>query len=71
MVVALMVASVTVAIFYGGRGLRDKLIEGIDDFWNNFRGGPPRPMHPSPVNDGALLRRRSWKSGDKGGWRTR
>ncbi len=34
--------------------LLDVLIEAI----NNFRGGPPRPMHPSPVNDGPLLRRR-------------
>jgi hypothetical protein len=37
------------------RRVRDALLEGI----NNFRGGPPTtPMHPSPVNDGALLRRR-------------
>jgi hypothetical protein len=37
------------------RSLLDALIEAIE----NFRGGPPRPMHPSPVNDGALLRRRA------------
>jgi hypothetical protein len=33
------------------------LTEGIDNF-NNFRGGPPTPMHPSPADDGAILRRR-------------
>ena len=37
------------------RRVRDALLEGI----HNFRGGPPTaPMHPSPVNDGPLLRRR-------------
>ena len=42
------------------RRLRDALIEAID----NFRGGPPTAMHPSPANDGALLRRKSRKSED-------
>ena len=37
-----------------GRALLDKIAEGM----NNFRGGPPTPMHPSPVNDAALLRKR-------------
>jgi hypothetical protein len=40
------------------RWLLDALIEAI----NSFRGGPPTPMHPSPADDGALLRRRSRKS---------
>ena len=40
------------------RRLRDALIEAID----NFRGGPPTAMHPSPSDDGALLRRRSRKT---------
>jgi hypothetical protein len=40
------------------RWLLDALIEAI----NNFRGGPPTAMHPSPANDGALLRRRSRKT---------
>ena len=40
------------------RRLLDALIEAID----NFRGGPPTPMHPSPADDGALLRRRSRKT---------
>jgi len=38
--------------------LLDALIEAI----NNFRGGPPTAMHPSPSNDSALLRRKSRKS---------
>jgi hypothetical protein len=40
------------------RRLLDALIEAI----NNFRGGPPTAMHPSPADDGALLRRRSRKT---------
>jgi hypothetical protein len=35
------------------RWMLDALIEAI----NNFRGGPPSPMHPLPADDGALLRR--------------
>lgn len=28
-------------------------------FMNKFRGGrPPRPMHPSPANDDAMLKKR-------------
>jgi hypothetical protein len=46
------------AIYIFRRESLDALIEAI----NNRRGGPPRPMHPSPVNDGALLRRRSRKA---------
>ena len=40
------------------RRLRDALLEAI----NNFRGGPPTAMHPSPSDDGALLRRKPRKS---------
>ena len=40
------------------RWMLDALIEEI----NRFRGGgPPTPMHPSPANDAALLRKRSRK----------
>jgi hypothetical protein len=38
-----------------------KIIEAIDNF---PRGGPPRPMHPSPAGDDALLRSRSRKAGN-------
>ena len=48
-----------VALFFQ-RWMVDALIEAI----NNFRGGPPTPMHPSPSNDAALLRKRSRKSED-------
>jgi hypothetical protein len=35
------------------------MLDALIDFLNNFRGGgPPTPMHPSPANDTALLRRR-------------
>lgn len=40
------------------RWLLDALIEAI----NNFRGGPPTAMHPSPADDSALLRKRSRKT---------
>jgi hypothetical protein len=40
------------------RWLLDAVIEAI----NNFRGGPPTAMHPSPADDGALLRKRSRKT---------
>ena len=36
------------------RSMVDALIEAI----NNFRGGPPSPMHPCPADDSRLLRRR-------------
>jgi hypothetical protein len=40
------------------RWMLDALIEAIDDIANNFRGGPPTAMHPSPANDAGLLRKR-------------
>ena len=40
------------------RWLLDAVIEAID----NFRGGPPTAMHPSPADDSALLRKRSRKT---------
>ena len=46
-----------VALFFQ-RSMLDSLIEAINNFHDNFRGGPPTPMHPSPADDGALLRRR-------------
>ena len=42
------------------RWLLDALIEAI----NNFRGGPPTAMHPSPSNDSVLLLRRRKKAQD-------
>jgi hypothetical protein len=37
------------------RGFAEQVREALE----NFRGGPPTtPMHPSPANDGALLRKR-------------
>jgi hypothetical protein len=55
-VVLFLICVAGVALFFRRRML-DALIEAI----NNFRGGPPTPMHPSPADDGALLRRRSRK----------
>jgi hypothetical protein len=40
------------------RWMLDALIEAIERFRG---GGPPTPMHPSPVGDAALLRKRSRK----------
>jgi hypothetical protein len=52
---------VAVSALFLRRWMLDALIEGINDFFNNFRGGPPTPMHPSPADDAALLRRRPRK----------
>jgi hypothetical protein len=52
---------VAASMLFFRRWMLDALIEAI----NNFRGGPPTtPMHPSPANDGALLRRRCRKVED-------
>jgi hypothetical protein len=53
---AILVALLVILCFQ--RRLLDALIEAI----NNFRGGPPTAMHPSPSDDGALLRRKSRKT---------
>ena len=53
----LIVAFILAVMLFGRKTLR-KLAAGI----NNFRGGPPTAMHPSPSDDGALLQRRSRKT---------
>jgi hypothetical protein len=52
---------VAVAALLSRRWMLDALIDGINEIANNFRGGPPTPMHPSPADDAALLRRRPRK----------
>jgi len=47
-----ILASLAILLFK--RSMLDALVEAL----RNFRGGPPTAMHPSPVNDSALLRRR-------------
>lgn len=40
-----------------------EVMEALERLKDNFpRGGPPRPMHPSPVNDARLLLRRRAKT---------
>jgi hypothetical protein len=41
--------------------MRGAWIKAMQDLIDNFRGGPPTAMHPSPADDAALLlkRRRS------------
>jgi hypothetical protein len=41
--------------------MRNVLIKALNEFGNNFRGGPPTPMHPSPADDAALIRKRPCK----------
>jgi hypothetical protein len=53
--VVFLIAVAVFLIFFHRRWMLDALIDAI----HNFRGGPPTPMHPSPANDGVLLRRRS------------
>lgn len=55
-IASFLILVVVVALLFR-RSMLDALIEAI----NNFRGGPPTPMHPSPANDAALLRRRARK----------
>ena len=53
---AILLALLVILCFQ--RRLLDALIDAI----NNFRGGPPTAMHPSPSNDSALLRGKFRKS---------
>ena len=53
-----LLCGLMMAILFFSRRSVDGLIEIIENFTNNFRGGPPTPMHPLPADDGALLRRR-------------
>jgi hypothetical protein len=59
-IVSLLILAAIVALLCR-RPMLGALIDGITEIANHFRGGGPRtPMHPSPADDGALLRRRSW-----------
>jgi hypothetical protein len=61
--IASLLILVAIAVLLSRRWMLDALIDGINAIADNFRGGgPPAPMHPSPVNDGALLHRRSRKT---------
>jgi hypothetical protein len=60
-IVSLLFLGAVVALL-SGRGMLGALIEGINELADHFRGGPPTPMHPSPADDGALLRKRSRKA---------
>jgi hypothetical protein len=60
--IVLALGCLMMAILVFRRGSLDALTEAINDFINRFRGGgPPRPMHPLPGDDGVLVRRRSRK----------
>ena len=50
--ILVVLVGASLAFVCSQRKLLDALIEAIQ----NFRGLPPAPMHPSPSNDGALLR---------------
>ena len=62
-----MRASIVFLIFVG-LGLlcfRPWMLDALIEAINNLRGGgPPTPMHPSPANDAALLRKRARKAGN-------
>ena len=53
--VIVLVASTIVV----GKLRMDAIIEAIENFNDQFRGGGPRPMHPLPVNDRRWLRRKT------------
>jgi hypothetical protein len=44
--------------------LKRWMLDALLDEIRNFRGGPPTTMHPSPADDGFLLRRRNRKIAD-------
>jgi hypothetical protein len=46
--------------------MRNALIQMMADFLDNFRGGPPTPMYPSPADDAGLLRKRRSKKASHG-----
>jgi hypothetical protein len=52
-----VLASATAILYFNRHAIKD----AIERFRDNFPrgGGPGTPMHPSPVGDGALLRRKS------------
>lgn len=56
-ILTLLCGLMMVLLFFR-RSSVDALIAIIENFTNNFRGGPPTPMYPLPADDGALLRRR-------------
>ncbi len=51
-----------IVVLVSRRWVLDALIDGLHEIADNFWGGPPTPMHPSPADDGALLRKRSRKT---------
>lgn len=57
----LLMAALAAMLFH-----RTRLVEALIEAINNFRGGPPRPMHPSPANDAALLTKPRRKSEPRG-----
>lgn len=58
-IVSLLILIAIIAVLFR-RSMLDALIAGMNALAENFRGGgPPTPMHPSPADDGALLRKRS------------
>lgn len=54
---------VLVALAIGTAGWKywREFAEAIREALDNFRGGPPTPMHPSPAADAVLLLRRRKK----------
>ncbi len=44
-----------------GQRWASDLADAIREVRDNFRGGPPRPMHPSPAADSSFVRRRRAK----------
>ena len=55
-------AVMTIMLFR--RGTVQMLIEHIENFTGNFRGGPPTPKHPLRSDDPRLLLRRAHKNRD-------
>jgi hypothetical protein len=55
-----VVVAIALSIYIWKR--HTELAEAIREAIDNFRGGPPTGMHPSPADDGVLVLRRRKKT---------
>ncbi len=54
-----MVFSLILAAMLGVLASQRRLLDALIEAINNFRGGPPTAMHPSPSDDAVLLCKRT------------
>jgi hypothetical protein len=62
--IGVVAVSLVLAAFLLHLLFQRRLLDAFIEEMNNFRGGPPTAMHPSPSDDRLLLRRPSRKIDD-------